>query len=95
MGKFDKQHLIKVLGTVAGKDVLRKAVPIISQQIISAAKYYMEVPDGKYFSSTDFPESVVTAKKAYITLNTIMGGETAEEDRFREGKKQIPELLRH
>ncbi len=93
MGKFDKQHLIKVLGTVAGKDVLRKAVPIISQQIISAAKYYMGVPDGKYFSSTDFPESVVTAKKAYITLNTIMGGETAEADRFREGKKQIPELF--
>ena len=93
MKKFDKQHLIKVLGTVAGEEELRVAGQKISEQIISAAKYYMGVPDGKYFQSTDFPESVTKAKKAYITLNTVMGGETAEEDRFKEGKKQRPELF--
>lgn len=93
MSKFSKKHLLKLLQTSAGEESLREASIIVSNQIISAAKYYMGLPDGNYFKSGDFDESVVNAKKAYITLNTIMGGDTAEEDRFNEGKKQIPELL--
>lgn len=93
MSKFSKQHLIDFLQTSAGVNALRKANSIVSQEIISAAKYYMGVPDGKYFEAKDFPKSVVEAKKAYVTLNTLMGGETAEMDRFNEGKKQTPELL--
>lgn len=93
MSKFSKQHLINFLQTSAGVNALRQSSNIVSQEIISAAKYYMGVPDGKYFSAKDFDESVVKAKKAYVTLNTIMGGETAEMDRFNEGKKQIPELI--
>lgn len=93
MSKFSKEHLLKLLQTSAGEESLREASIIVSNQIISAAKYYMGLPDGNYFKSGDFDESVVNAKKAYITLNTIMGGDTAEEDRFNEGKKQIPELL--
>ena len=93
MSKFSKQHLINFLQTDAGVDILREASKTVSQGIISAAKYYMGVPDGKYFQTKDFDKSVVEAKKAYITLNTIMGGDTAEMDRFKEGKKQIPEIL--
>lgn len=93
MVKLDNPYLEKFLQTSAGEDVSRKIEKIVSQEIISAAKYYMGVPDGKYFEEKDFEESVVKAKKAYITLNTIMGGETAEMDRFNEGKKQTPELL--
>lgn len=79
MGKFTKKHLMNFLQTNAGKNALRQAGSIVFQEMISAAKY--------------FPESVVKAKKAYVTLNTIMGRETAERDRFNEGKKQIPELF--
>ena len=93
MAKLSKQHLQKVLQTSAGENALREAGKIVSKEIISAAKYYMGVPDGKYFKNGEFDESVVKAKKAYVTLNTLMGGETAEMDRFNEGKKQIPELL--
>lgn len=93
MGKLSKQHLQKFLQTSAGENALREAGRVVSQEIFSAAKYYMGAPDGRYFKEKDFDESVVKAKKAYVTLNTIMGGETAEMDRFNEGKKQVPELL--
>lgn len=93
MSELNKEHLIKFLQTSAGVNALRSAGDIVSQEMVSAAKYYMGVPDGKYFEAKDFGESVVKAKKAYVTLNTIMGGETAEMDRFNEGKKQTPELL--
>lgn len=84
---------MKFLQTSAGVNALRKSGEVVTQEMISAAKYYMGMPDGKYFEAKDFDESVVNAKKAYVTLNTIMGGETAERDRFNEGKKQTPELL--
>lgn len=102
MGKFSKQHLINFMKTSAGLEILqtsegagilREANGIVSQNMISAAQYYMGVPDGKYFEAGKFDESVVKAKKAYVTLNTLMGGETAEQDRFNEGKKQVPEML--
>ncbi len=93
MSKFSKEHLMKFLITNAGGNALRKAGNVVSQEMISAAKYYMGVPDGKYFELKDFDKSVVEANKAYVTLNTIMGGSTSEVDRFNEGKKQIPELL--
>ncbi len=89
MSKMSKQHLINFLQTTAGEETLRKVSRVVSQEIISAAKYYMGVPDGKYFETSCIEE----AKKAYVTLNTIMGGDTAEMDRFNEGKKQTPELL--
>lgn len=93
MGNLSKDHLVKFLQTNAGNNALREAAKVASQEVISAAKYYMGVPDGKYFTEKEFDESVVKAKKAYVTLNTIMGGNTAEMDRFNEGKKQVPELL--
>lgn len=93
MSKMSKQHLINFLQTTAGEETLRKVSRVVSQEIISAAKYYMGVPDGKYFETSCIEENAVKAKKAYVTLNTIMGGDTAEMDRFNEGKKQTPELL--
>lgn len=93
MDKFTKKHLMRFLQTSAGANALRRSEEVATQEMVSAAKYYMGVPDGKYFEAKDFDESVVNAKKAYVTLNTIMGGETAEKDRFNEGKKQTPELL--
>lgn len=93
MSKLSKQNLLNFLRTTAGQKGLRVASTVVSKEIISAAKYYMGVPDGLYFEASDFDESVVTAKKAYVTLNTIMGGDTAEKDRFNEGKKQVPELI--
>jgi len=91
--RINKRHLINLLQTSAGEDILRKAGGAVSEEIISAARYYMGVPDGKYFKAEDFDQSVVNAKKAYVTLNTLMGGETAEMERFSEGKKQVPGLI--
>lgn len=65
----------------------------LTAKIISAAKYYQGKPDGKYFTSKDFPDEVVQAPKAYITINTLMEGDTSEEERFREGKKHIPGII--
>ncbi len=93
MNKLSKQHLINFLQTEAGKNALREASRVVSEEVISAAKYYIGTPDGKYFEASHFEENVVRSKKAYVTFNTIMGGDTAEQDRFNEGKKQIPELL--
>lgn len=73
MGKFSKQHLINFMKTSAGLEILqtsegagilREANGIVSQNMISAAQYYMGVPDGKYFEAGKFDESVVKAKKA-------------------------------
>lgn len=93
MNKISKQHLINFLQTTAGEEALREASRVVSREIISAAKYYMGVPNEEYFEAGQIEENAVKAKKAYITLNTIMGGDTAEMDRFQEGKKQTPELL--
>lgn len=93
MSKLSKRRLEKFLCTTAGESALQVAALVVSKEIISAAKYYMGVPDGQYFKITDFDENVVKARKAYVTFNTLMGGETAEKDRFDEGKKQIPELI--
>lgn len=93
MGKLTKKDLINFLGTTAGEDALRIAAKEVSEQIKSAAKYYMGKPDGKMFTTAEFGDEVANAKKAYVTLNCLMGGETAEEDRFKEGKKQVPGLI--
>ena len=93
MSKMSKEHLVNFLQTTAGETAMREASKLVSEEIISAAKYYMGVPDGKYFEAAYIEEEAVKAKKAYVTLNTIMGGDTAEMDRFNEGKKQTPELL--
>ncbi len=63
------------------------------EKIISASKYYVGIPDGLFFSYDEFPKDVVEAKKAYITINTLLGNINAEKDRFLEGKKQIPNLI--
>lgn len=91
---MDKQ-LKKLLQTSAVDECLRKLRidERVSSEVVSAAKYYMGVPDGRFFEAKDFDDSVVNAKKAYVTLNTIMGGPTSERDRFNEGKKQVPNLL--
>lgn len=93
MSNLSKQNLINFLQTGAGEKAFREASKVVSDEIISAAKYYMGVPDGRYFEESQFEEHVIKAKKAYVTLNTVMGGDTAEMDRFKEGKKQTPELL--
>lgn len=80
---------VKFFQTTAGKEILRE----IDSNVISAAKYYFGVPDGNFFTAGDFDQSVVNAPKAYVTLNTIMGGDSSEMDRFFEGKKQTPGLL--
>lgn len=65
----------------------------LTPKIISAAQYYQGKPDGQYFSSTDFPKEVVYATKSYITLNTLMGSDNAEKERFLEGKRHIPGII--
>lgn len=69
------------------------ATNAISNEFFGAALYYVGAHDGTFLALQDFPEDVVKAKKAYVTLNTIMGGATSEQDRFHEGKKQTPGLL--
>ena len=93
MGKFTKQHLLKLLNTSAGETALKEAAKIASNEIISAAKYYIGTPDGKYFDKEHFESEVVEAGEAHQTINTILGGRTAEMDRFFEGKKQVPGLI--
>lgn len=93
MSNFSKNNLINLLKTKAEEETLWEVNKIVSRRIISAAKYYMGVPDEKYFEPNKFEENVVKAPKAYVTLNTIMGGDTAEIERFKEGKKQVPELF--
>lgn len=90
---LSKQHLVNFLQTGAGKEILREVGKEVSEEIISAAKYYTGTPDGKFIKEYQFEQAAVKASKAYVTLNTLMGGETAEMDRFNEGKKQTPELL--
>lgn len=79
----------KFFRTSVGNEILQK----VNTNIISAAKYYMGVPDGKFFDTEHFGSEVAEAKKAYITLNTLMGVDSSERDRFSEGKKQIHGLL--
>ena len=64
MSKISKQHLINILQTTAGEKAIRVANGIVSQEIISAAKYYMGVPDGKYFEENYIEEAAVKAKKS-------------------------------
>jgi len=65
----------------------------LSDDIISAQRYYVGNPDGKFITPEDFDEQTVNAKKAYETINTLMGNDTAEFMRFSEGKKQTPGLI--
>ncbi len=79
----------RLFGTTVGNEILQT----VEANVISSAKYYMGVPDGKFFDSETFGSEVANAKKAYITMNTLMGGETSERDRFNEGKKHVHGLL--
>ena len=102
MSKINKEILIDLLHTNAGKEALRKSISranitffarTVSDDIISAQKYYVGNPDGKFITAKDFDEQTVKAGKAYETINTLMGNENAEFMRFSEGKKQTPGLI--
>ena len=71
----------------------KKNLQSIESRIISAALYYTGTPDFKFFTIDDWPAEIYFAKKAYVTLNTIMGYQNSEYDRFIEGRKQIPEFF--
>lgn len=89
MNEIIATSMVNFFQTSTGKEFLQN----INFNVVSAAQYYMGVPNGSFFTAADFDESVVKAKKAYITMNTIMGGDSSEMVRFSEGKKQIPGLL--
>ena len=102
MGKINKEVLIDLLHTNAGKESLRETISRaniasfarkVSSEIISAQKYYVGNPDGKFITIKDFDEETVKAGKAYETINTLMGNDNAEFMRFSEGKKQTPGLI--
>lgn len=102
MSRMSKDDLINLLHTHAGEKALRKIIKsdeiiavarTISDDIISAQKYYMGCPDGKFVTASDFDEETVKTGKAYVTINTLMGNDDAEFMRFSEGKKQIPGLI--
>ena len=102
MNKISKDDLINMLHTNASKESLRKSIRIesirnfartVSSDIISAQKYYVGNPDGKFITKKDFDEETVNAKKAYETINTLMGNDKAELMRFSEGKRQTPGLI--
>lgn len=88
--KLTSDTLIKLIQT---KPAEENALREIESQIVSAALYYTGTPDYNFFTVKDWPNQICSAKKAYVTLNTIMGYENAEYDRFVEGKKQIPEFF--
>lgn len=102
MSKISKEILVDLLHTNAGKEALRKTVSRasiesfareVSDDIISAQKYYVGNPDGKFITAKEFDEETVKAGKAYETINTLMGNDNAEFMRFSEGKKQTPGLI--
>lgn len=75
------------------RTVEERALRLLESEIVSAALYYTGTPDYNFFTIGDWPDEICSAKKAYVTLNTIMGYENSEHDRFIEGKKQIPEFF--
>lgn len=89
MNKITATSMEKFFHTSIGNDILQN----VNANIISAAQYYMGVPDGKFFDAEHFGEEVAKAKKAYITMNTLMGGDSSERDRFAEGKKHTHGLV--
>lgn len=102
MNMMDKHILINLLHTNAGEENLRRTISNanielfmknISNSIISAQKYYVGNPDGKFIATHDFDDETVNAKKAYVTINSLMGNDNAEFMRFSEGKKQTPGLI--
>lgn len=102
MSKMKKDVLINLLHTNAGEESLRKSVShaniaafarTLSDDIISAQRYYVGNPDGKFITLKDFDAQTVKAGKAYETINTLMGNDQAEFMRFSEGKKQTPGLI--
>jgi hypothetical protein len=102
MSKIKKSVLINLLHTNAGEESFRKSVSranvesfarTLSDNIVSAQRYYVGNPDGKFITPKDFDELTVKAGKAYETINTLMGNDNAEFMRFSEGKKQTPGLI--
>ena len=93
MNKITEQSILKFFQTSVGKEFFREITEALYSDVVSAAKYYIGVPDGRFFNFREFDKSVVTAKNAYVTLNTIMGTDSAEMDRFIEEKKQTPKLF--
>jgi hypothetical protein len=102
MSKIKGKVLADLLSTHAGNKALRDSVgekvirtfaKKVSEDIISAQKYYVGNPDGKFITLKDFDDATVNAGKAYETINTLMGNDNAELMRFDEGKKQTPGLI--
>lgn len=107
MIELNEDVLIDLLHTNAGKEALEWAriisnhnldavcryPQVVVEKIISAQKYYVGTPDGKFITLDDFDEATRNAPKAYITINTLLGNDTAERMRFNEGKKHTPGLI--
>lgn len=102
MKKISQDNTINRLHTNVSKELLGKStskenkknfVKTVSSDIISAQKYYVGNPDGKFITEKYFDKETVNARKAYETINTLMGNDKAEFMRFSEGKKQTPGLI--
>ena len=57
----------------------------------SALLWYMGAPNGLFTEGLN--DVAAKAKKVYVTINSLLGIDRAESDRFLEGKKQTPELV--
>ena len=62
-------------------------------RILPAVKFYEGDTDNTFLPEDLFDEKTRKAHKAYVTLNTLLEDDKAEEQRFKEGKLQIPGLI--
>ncbi len=66
---------------------------ILLKNILPAVQFYEGDPNNSFLSEEVFDEKTRKSTKAYVTLNTLLEDEKAEEQRFKEGKLQIPGLI--
>ena len=75
------------------KDEIKGLLNGLTPEIFSAIQFYEGDTNNSFLPENMYTEETRKAPKAYVTLNTLLDTDAAEEQRFREGKRQIPELI--
>ena len=102
MTEITKKAFANLIKTDAGEEVLLetlgrenidKMFEAIMDKTISAQKYYVGNPDGKFITAEEFDEETANTVNASVTINTLLGDDAEERTALSERKKQVPGLI--
>ena len=74
-------------------DLRSHAIKGLTSMSLAAVLFYEGDVNNGFLPKESFDEETRKEPKAFVTLNTLLEGNNAEEQRFQDGKLQTPKLI--